>query len=568
MRPTRLATTPQLTGGLGRWLLPLGLALLLGACGGGGGGSNDPPPVKLSGTFYGPIDSRVVLQVNGGDDLSVTVPPFGTSLDPYNAQDFSFATALARGTAYRVTLAALPLGQTCAVFKGASGTVPIATSALHVGCEITDDLVSRSTDNVVRGSYFESSAPAVGGANVPVGNGTLAFGEGRFVAFVSSAAGLVPGSTSAHRQIYWRDRFTGETKLVSATAAGVEGNGDSFAPAISADGLTVAFDSEASNLVAGDTNAVSDVFVWNAQAQGQPATAGVTRVSVGAGGLQANASSIEPTLSGDGQRVAFSTAASNLTDGVTGTTAFNVVLRNLVAGSNTLVSADVGGVARGGSKPMLSEDGSRLVFYSASDLLVAGDANGLWDIFVHDSNTGLNTRISLTSSGLERNQGSESASRVVTPAISGNGRFVSYATTASNVVPGDNNGNQDVFVVDLLNGTVVRASVATSGAQGNGDTPIGQGERAPLSYDGSWVAYSTLAGNLGGAGNNVMLHDLITGETRVISNQLTSSVGIPALSRDAGYVVFGAGEQLDGRFGSTGLFAHFTAIAKSFWWLD
>jgi Tol biopolymer transport system component len=545
----------------------LGLAALMVSCGGGDGGGNtsqNTPPSKLTGTFYGPIDSQVTLQVNAGDDLDVRVQPVGN--DPYNAQNFSFANLLPGGSAYQVSLKATPAGQTCEVFKGASGTMPAATGALHAGCEITDDLVSRSTTNNVFGSYTDASAPAVGGANVPIGRGTLAFGEGRFVVFVSSAAGMASGTTTAHRQVYWRDRFTGETKLVSLNAAGAEGDGDSFAPAISADGLTVAFDSTATNLVANDTNGLSDVFVWDAQAP----TAGVVRASVGAGsgGTEANGASVEPTLSGDGQFIAFSTNASNLTTGVAGNAASNIVLRDLVATSNRLVSADIDGIGRGGARPMLSEDGGRLVFWSLSGQLVGGDANGLWDIFVFDRASGLNTRISLTSSGAERNQGSDSASRVVSPAISGNGRFVSYATTASNVVGNDSNALQDVFVVDLLNGAVTRASTATGGVQGNADSPVGQGERAPLSYDGAWVAFSTLAGNLGGTSNNVAMHNLVTGETRVVSNQLGSSVGAPALSRDAGYVVFGAGQQLDSRFASTGLFAHYTNIARSFWWLD
>lgn len=545
----------------------VGLAALMVSCGGGDGGSSsnqNTAPSMLTGTFYGPIDSQVTLQVNAADDLNVRVQPIDN--DPYNAQNFTFAPLLSSGSAYQVSLKTTPAGQTCEVFKGASGTMPAATGALHVGCEITDDLVSRSTINDVFGLYTDTSAPAVGGANVPIGRGTLAFGEGRFVAFVSSAAGLATGTTAAHRQIYWRDRFTGETKLVSLNAAGAEGDGDSFAPAISADGLTVAFDSAATNLVANDTNGVSDVFVWDAQAP----TAGVVRVSVGAGlgGAEANGASVEPTLSGDGLFIAFSTNASNLTSGVAGTTSSNVVLRNLVAGSNRLVSADIDGIGRGGARPMLSEDGGRLVFWSFSAQLVGGDANGLWDIFVFDANTGTNTRISLANGGAERNQGNDSASRVVAPAISGNGRFVSYATTASNVVADDSNAAQDVFVVDLLTGAVTRASVSTTGTQGNADSPVGQGERAPLSFDGSWIAWSTLAGNLVTTPNNVAMHNLVTGETRVVSNQSGSSVGAPALSRDGGYVVFGAGVPLDGRFATSGLFAHYTNIAKSFWWLD
>jgi Tol biopolymer transport system component len=216
---------------------------------------------------------------------------------------------------------------------------------------------------------------------------------------------------------------------------------------------------------------------------------------------------------------------------------------------------------------MLSESGTRLAFYSFSSQLVAGDTNSLWDIFVFDSGTGTNTRFSLTSAGGERDQGTESASRVVAPALSGNGQFVAYATTATNVVAADTNGLQDIFVVNLSTGGVARASVAAAGTQGNGDSPVGQGERPSLSFDGTWLAFSSKASNLGAAADNVLLHNNLTGETRVISTQSTGTLNPPMISRDGGYVVFGAAAPLDSRFASSGLFAHFTQLAPSFWWL-
>jgi Tol biopolymer transport system component len=559
----------------------LGLALLLSACGGGNGNNNQQSsaPSMLTGTFYGPIGSQVTLQANGGNDKSVIVQALAD--DPYNAQNFSFAPLWSSGTTYQVTLKTTPAGQTCEVFKGASGIMPAATGSLHVGCEITDDLVSRNSDaaaSLSTGNFASSSAPVVGGANVAIGSTTKIYGEGRFVAFVSSAS-LATGTTGAHLQVFWRDRYTGITVLVSASEAGVEGNGDSGAPAISADGLTVAFESQATNLGFIDTNAARDVFVWNAPVEeGVPPVvvkSVLRRASIDSVGVEANGESFEPTLSGDGRVIAFSTNASNLT-GVTGTATTNVVRRDLVAGSNRLVSADVGGTGRGGAKPMLSENGSRLVFWSSSDQLVGatGDSNGLWDIFVFDStvgSAGTTTCVSLTGAPGGRNQGSEAADRLVAPAISGNGRFVAYATTATNLVAGDNNSAQDVFVVDTLTGTVTRASVATgasnSGTEGNADSPVGPGERPALSYDGSWVAFSSLASNLGATASNVLMHNRVTGETRVVSNQSTGLVGAPAMSRDGGYVVFGSGAALDSRFASTGLFAHFTQLAASFWWL-
>jgi Tol biopolymer transport system component len=326
---------------------------------------------------------------------------------------------------------------------------------------------------------------------VAVGSTTAGYGEGRFSVFVSNAAGMVSGISNASRQVYWHDALTGETRLVSASADGVAGNGDSGAPAISADGLTVAFESDASNLVTGDTNGVRDVFVRAMFVSTDP----VRRVSVGAAGVQANSESFDATLSGDGSVVAFSSGASNLTPGVSGTSTINVYRRDLGTSTNTLASAHVNtGAGVGGSKPALSEDGKRLAFYSFSSNIVAGDVNGLWDIFVFDAGTGQRTRVSLTNSGGERNQGTESASREVAPAISGNGRFVAFATTASNMVDGDTNSAQDVFVVDTQTGKVVRASVDGAGAQGttqgNADSPSTQGERPALSYDGAWVAFS------------------------------------------------------------------------------
>ena len=546
-------------------------AVALAAC----GGSDSAPPAPaapapapaptpagtaLTGTFHGPVAAAVTLQNNGADNLAVIVPATTPAGGAYNTQTFTFSSLLASGAPYAVTLLATPPGQTCLVYQRATGTMP-AAGRVNVGCEYTYDHVSRSTDNATLATYFESRDPVLGG--------DATYGEGRFVAFTSSARAL-PGGAAGYSQVYWRDRFTGETVLVSANAAGVAGDNGSWVPAISADGLTVVFESVASNLVTGDTNSVSDVFVWSAL---NP-SAGVQRVSVGAGGAESNGSSYEPTVSGDGTVVAFSSGASNLTAGVSGHSTINVYRRVLASGATTLITADRHtGLGVGGAKPMLSQDGTRLAFYSFSAALVANDTNGLWDVFVHDATTATLQRVSLTGSGGERNQGSESSSRVVAPAISGNGRFVAFATTASNMVPGDTNGVQDVFVVDTQTGAVVRASVSTAGVQGDLDSPIGQGERLSLSYDGSWVGFSTMATNItvtpstSGIGNAV-LKNIVTGQTIALSDLTSSSVGPVAVSRNAAYAAFGAGERLDPRYASTGLFARYTGVAPAFVWVS
>ena len=522
-----------------------------------------PASTAVTGTFWGPVGSQVTLQLNGAADLTITVPPFGAGTDPYNTLDFSFGTTLPDGAAYQVTLKTQPAGQTCSVHAAASGTMPVARQAVRVGCEYRVDHVSRNTDSSVRGTFFDSSAVSVGGADAALGSTNQGYGEGRFVAFVSNAAGLA-GATGARRQVFWRDRLTGQTTLVSASAAGVEGDGDSFAPTLSADGLHVVFESHATNLVAGDTNGVRDVFIWAADNGVLPAA--LERLSVGPAGEQANAESYGPTVSADGKIVAFSSGASNLTPGVSGINTINIIRRDRSTGTNTLVSATAAGVGVGGDRAHLSEDGVRLAFYSFSSQITLGDGNGLWDIFVYDHGTGLRTRVSLTATGGERDQGSESASRVVSPTMSGDGRYVAFATTANNMVAGDTNGLQDVFVVDTSTGSVQWASAGVGGAAGNGDSPIGQGERVALTLDGRWVAYSTAASNLGVPAGNVVLRNLATGETRVLSNVALGGVGVPSLSRTGLYLGHGAASAQDPRFTSTGLFMWFTGLGKAYFW--
>lgn len=512
------------------------------------------PEVTITGVVHGPINSTVTVQNNGIDDLEVTVPPFNGQQDPYNTVEFSFVTPLVEEAPFAITVLTPPAGQVCEVFSGGSGRVAVDQAPARVGCEWSDDHVSRSSDDEVLGTFFDSTAPVVGG--------DAEFGEGRFVAFTSSA--LIGGASGDHRQVFWRDRLTGETVLVSASGpatALVEGNGDSVDAAISADGLVVAFESDATNLVAGDGNSARDIFVWSANDR----DAGVQRVSVSSAGAEGDSTSSQASLSADGAIVAFTSGSSTLTPGVDGINTINVYRRDLVAGTTTLISVGSDGTGAGGDHPMLSDDGDRLAFYSFASDIVAGDGNDLWDIFVWQQSTQTHARVSLTSGGGERNQGNESASRVVAPAISGDGRFVAFATTASNMVAGDDNGLQDVFVVDIDSGDVVRASIGADGVDSDGDSPIGQGERVSLSRDGQLVAFSTGAQNLGVTGS-VMVRDLDSGRIIAVTTG-TDGVGPPVMSFAGAYVVFGSGTALDGRFDSSGIFAHYTGLSPAFFWL-
>ena len=136
--------------------------------------------------------------------------------------------------------------------------------------------------------------------------------------------------------------------------------------------------------------------------------------------------------------------------------------------------------------------------------------------------------------------------------------------------PADTNCKQDVFIVDLDGALGVRrASLGTAGAQGTGDTPVGQGERVALSFDGTWMAFTSNSTNFGATnpGTNVFLRNLTTGDIRALTDA-TFGAGPPAMSREGAYVVFGAASRLDSRFTDTGLFAYFTGAQRAWWWID
>ena len=508
--------------------------------------TNKPIPAGSSflyGLFSAPSGSTVLLQNNGKNDLLATAQK--ESGKNFSTNTFKFPTPLSDSSGFKINFTKAPGGQTCFIYAGAEGKMPQKENKVRVGADFTYDLVSRNSSDNAFSTFYETSDAVVGGN---------AGEEGRYVVFISSAAGF-SGSTGKHRQVFWRDRNTGITKFISVDTNGQEGNGDSYNPAISGDGKLVAFESYSSNLVSNDKNGVRDVFVWHS------ATNNIERISVGKGGKEANAESYEPSLSGDGNVIAFASAASNISETEKGVSNNNVFLYNMTSGTSIMISIDP--IARkggGGSKPSISYDGTRIAFYSNTDALVADDKNGLWDIFLWDKNNLKLKRVSLTADSKERNQGNESANRIVCPAISGNGRYVAFTTTATNMIPGDVNAYQDVFVYDVSTGNTVIASNSANGAPGNADSPIGQGEKIAISFDGKWIAFSTNSSNLGVPAANVVMHNMSTGKKRAVSLVAGSSVGRPSISCTGGYVVFGIGGKLDNRFSSSGIFANYTGV--------
>ena len=341
--------------------------------------------------------------------------------------------------------------------------------------------------------------------------------DGQLVAFFSRASNLVAGDTNGRDDVFVRDRATGTTERVSVDSAGNEGNGFSFFAAISADGRFVAFWSDSSNLVAGDTNGTYDVFVHDR------VTGATERVSVDSAGHESNGLvffNAPPSVSADGRFVAFESDASDLVaNDANG--AIDIFVRDRANGTTERVSVDPsGGDGDAWSfEPWLSADGSLVAFTSLASNLVAGDANGWGDVFVRDRTTGVTERVSIGPSGVEADSWSMS------PAISADGSTVAFMSDANNLVAGETTPWDDVYVHDRVRGRTELVSVNSDGQAGNSYSaaprPTGDGVsiafeseasnlvaddfnradvfvRERCVHDASWTSYGTgLAGALG-----------------------------------------------------------------------
>lgn len=355
-------------------------------------------------------------------------------------------------------------------------------------------------------------------------HGSAISADGRFVAFYSLHEDLVPDDTNNAHDVFVHDRATGETERVSVDSDGVQGNASSLYPAISADGRFVSFASIANNLVPGDTNSFTEVFVHDR-------TLGRTeRVAVSSAGVQGNGYSFDSALSADGRFVAFSSLANNLVPGDTNGF-YDIFVRDRATGTTERVSVDSnGGEANGYSyTPTISADGRFVAFYSLADTLVSGDTNDVSDVFVHDRATGATERVSVNTDGSETFglYGSRYAD------ISADGRFVVFASDATDLIADDTDDVEDIFVHDLVTGTTDRVSVDAS-------NPV-------ISGDGRYVAFESFSDNLVPGGNNyeldVFVHDREAGTTEQVSVDTCGIQGDdrsdqPAISADGLVVAF------------------------------
>lgn len=355
--------------------------------------------------------------------------------------------------------------------------------------------------------------------------------DGRWVVFASSANNLVLNDSNNAADIFVHDRQTGMTTRVSVSSTGAQHTGqDAGEPDISANGQFVAFTSDAANLVSDDTNGVADVFVHDRQ------TGITTRVSVGPGGTQAGAASIQPSLSADGRFVIFTSSANNLVPG-SQTPTLDVFVHDRQTATTARVSVNSAGEAAQGESDggVLSADGRIVVFTSEAANLAPDDTNGKGDVFVHDRQTGLTTRVSVDSAGIQANQDS------FYPTLSADGRFVAFVT-AANLVPGDNGNAIDVFIHDRQTGLTKRASVTSTNTPANGTSSW-----PSLSANGRFIAFGSDATNLIPGDTNgatdIFIRDNQTGALTRVSE---SSAGVepnnysflPNVSADGRVIAF------------------------------
>ena len=343
--------------------------------------------------------------------------------------------------------------------------------------------------------------------------------DGRYTAFVSSATNLVPNDTNASLDIFLYDRETDSIARVSNGVNGAEANGASYYVSINDFSGTVVFTSNASNLVGNDTNGQADIFTSSAGGL-------ASIISVGLNGAQSNGGSFNASISGNTQFIAYYSDATNLVAGDTNSNS-DIFIYNSATFMTDRILGNGGVQANGNSyDPEISTGfdfdiqawGRFVVFRSdATNLVASSDTNGASDVFLYDRDTQNITRISEAADGTVGNNSSQDAT------ISGDGRYIVYSSSADNLVSGDTNSRQDVFVYDRETGLTDLIS-SGQGVQSDGDSG-----NPTISTDGRFVTFDSDATNLVVGATygvrQIYLHDRQSGETQLVSVLADGTIG-------------------------------------------
>jgi Tol biopolymer transport system component len=319
--------------------------------------------------------------------------------------------------------------------------------------------------------------------------------NGNYVAFQTLSNLQRDGDRNGMEDIFRRDIANATTTPVSLAADGTYGNNRSYAPDMTADGATIVFESLATNFVPGDANNAPDIYLRDMTA------ATTTRITAGAGGVDANGASFRPAISANGAYIAFCSRATNLVAGETGGAA-NAFLFERATGTFTKIPIDSNTNTIGGCERVAIDDLGQTVAVSALT-----DNTGR--VFTYDRASATTTELIPTADG---------SSGLSGLAISGDGRFVAFDSGATNLISDDSNRSRDVFVANVADKTVSRASVRTSGTQLPGDSGM---SGVSLSEDGRFVVFGTEAADVVPGDSNghedVFRRDLVDGQTTIVS---------------------------------------------------
>lgn len=319
--------------------------------------------------------------------------------------------------------------------------------------------------------------------------------DGRFIVFASRASNLLAGDTNAKMDVFLYDTTTGKLELISKSTTGGFGNGDSQWPSITPDGRYVAFASEASNLVASDKNTYRDIFVRDRVSQT------TVRANLSNFGGEANYVSDLSGISADGRFVVFISGANNLVGGLY-VPKWQIYIRDLTLGSTRLISRNLSGNPGNDHSSLFSfsADGKWLAFQSRASDLVSNDTNAVQDIFLWNADTSSIRRLSVG------NRGEQMDADCWSPYLSGNLRHVAFYTDSSSLLGSAVEPTRMILDYDLLTETLSPLSFNSAGRSAN------DGNFTPtLSWDGRYVATASFAWDLvpgdGDAGLDAFLLD-------------------------------------------------------------
>ena len=345
--------------------------------------------------------------------------------------------------------------------------------------------------------------------------------DGRYIIFSSDATNLVPNDTNNSNDIFIYDRSNQTVELINFAPNDTVADAPVSIGSISGDSRYITFASNASNLVANDTNEQRDIFVYDRTAKT------TERISVASDGTQANDLNLFNAISDDGRYVAYESMASNLVANDTnGQRDIFVYDRNEKTTERINVASNGTQANNHASLDSISDDGRYITFSSDATNLVPNDTNGQSDVFVYDRNKKTTERISVASDGTQANSSSSFGS------ISGDGRYVAFESAATNLVANDTNGLNDIFVYDRNEKTTEQISVANNSSEPNGNS-----YGASISDDGQYIAYVSEADNLVEDDTNqradIFVYDRIEQTTKGFHGD-----SFPTISGNGEYVVF------------------------------